>query len=185
MQRTSRRCGAIVALLGFVLPSALLHADDFKPEAGFTLLIGADLTGWKTKSGESLDGKSEAFGGRFKLVDGVLVIDPKVKGDVIIQTAKEFTGDVHLKFDYRPDARCNNDLFFRGIKFDIKKDDVKNLKEGEWNEFEIIVSGEKAEFKSGGETYRNVGTKAAASPLGIRAEFGAMEIRRLRIKEAK
>src|SRR5262245_24135310 len=71
------------------------HADDFKLEPGFTLLFnGKDLGGWKEKTGgASLDGKTEAYKGRFKVTDGVIVIDPKVGGDVRIETQKKFAGD--------------------------------------------------------------------------------------------
>ena len=56
------------------------HADDFKPEEGFTLLFnGKDLTGWNTTKGESLDGKTEAYAGRFKVAGGILTLDPSVK----------------------------------------------------------------------------------------------------------
>src|SRR5262245_35901079 len=125
-------------LLGAVIlfaSVALAADDDFKPESGFTLLFnGKNLDGWKAKTGgEALDGKTEAYKGRFKVSDGILTIDPSVKGDVRIVTTKSFDGDVHIKFDFKPDAKCNNDLFLRGQKFDLVKGNVKNLKEGEWN----------------------------------------------------
>ena len=173
-------CAACLALLAV----ATGRADDFKPEDGFTPLFnGKDLTGWKTETGESLDGKAEAHNGRFKLADGVLTIDPKVKADVKIFTAREFGKDVRIRFDFRPDAKCNNDLFLRGLKFDLKKPDVKNLKENEWNSFEIVITGGKAEFRNNGETLKTVPVKGKASTFGIRAEFGAMQMRRLRVKE--
>ncbi len=158
-------------------------ADDFTPEPGFTLLFnGKDLTGWKEKKGgASLDGKTEAYKGRFKVKDGILAIDPAVKGDVWIATTKEFAGDVHVKFEYKPGPGCNNDLVLRGQKFDLKKPDVKNLKEGEWNEFEIVVQGDKIEFKNNGEVQRTGKTRNDSSPLELRAEFGPNEYRRLRV----
>src|SRR3954447_23758948 len=125
--------------------AARATADDFKLEPGFTLLFnGKDLTGWKEKTGgASLDGKTEAYKGRFTVKGDILVIDPKVKGDVRIVTTREFAKDVHIKFEYQPDAKCNNDLFLRGQKFDLVKGNVKNLQEGEWNQFEIIIKGDK------------------------------------------
>jgi hypothetical protein len=159
-------------------------ADDFKIEPGFTALFnGKDLTGWKIQKGESLDGKTEAAKNRFTVEDGKIVVDFKTKGNVIIETAKDYGKDVHIKFDYLPGKGCNNDLYFRGIKFDIKTPDVKNLKEGEWNEFEIIVKGDQAEFKNNGEVQRAAAAKPGATPLGIRAEFNPIQFRRLRIKE--
>jgi hypothetical protein len=159
-------------------------AQDAKLEPGFTLLFnGKDLTGWKTKKGgESLDGKTEAYGKRFTVVDGTLVIDPKVKGDVIIETAKTFGKDVHLKFDFMPGDGCNNDLFLRGIKFDINPKQLKDLKAG-WNAFEMIVQGDKAEIKINGASAKSVAAKAGATPFGIRAEFGSIQIKNIRAKE--
>jgi hypothetical protein len=179
-------CGLILTGLAIVAPRALA-ADDFKPEAGFTLLFnGKDLTGWKTKTGnEALDGKTDAYNGRFKVTDGVLVIDEKAKGDVRIMTAKEFGKDVHIKFEFKPGKGCNNDLFLRGMKFDLKTPDVKNLKEDEWNEFEIIVTGDKAEFKCNGETQKTMTAKPGATPFEVRAELGPMQMRRVRVKEAQ
>jgi antitoxin component YwqK of YwqJK toxin-antitoxin module len=170
----------------FLFASVAL-ADDFKPEPGFELILKGDsLDGWRTKAAakkepEKLDGKAEAFGGRFKLKDGELTIDPKVKGDVTIETVKEFSGDVHIKFEFNPGKGCNNDLFFRGQKFDIKAD-VKGYKEGAWNEFEIALVGGKCEFKCNGEVARTATTKNEKSVLGIRAEFGPIQIRKLRVK---
>src|SRR5437899_7980347 len=112
--------GLILAAL--LAAPCLSRADDFKLEPGFTLLFnGKDLTGWKEKTGgASLEGKTEAYKGRFTIKDDVVTIDPKVKGDVRIMTTREFAGDVHIKFEYMPGPGCNNDLFLRGQKFDLK-----------------------------------------------------------------
>lgn len=144
------------------------------------LFNGKDLAGWvlaKDKKA-SLSGKSAA-NGRFTLQDGVLVIDPKVKGDLILQSEKEIAGDGKVQFEFKPDAKCNNDLFFRGIKFDIKKPDVKSMKEGEWNSFEIVVKGNEAEYFCNGQSLAKKKASVSKSPFGIRAEFGAIEIRKL------
>jgi hypothetical protein len=171
------------ALAAVVLLAGQRHglaADDPKSDSGFAPIFnGKNLDGWKTKKGESLDGKTESPEGRFKVVEGTLLLDVKVKGDVVIQTAREFAGNVHLKFEFLPGKGCNNDLFFRGVKFDIKPKDVQNLEEGQWHEFEIIVVGDKAEFKCNGMTQRTAPTKADKSPFGLRAEFGPITYRNL------
>jgi hypothetical protein len=170
---------------------AIAAADEFKVEPGFKLLFnGKNLDGWKTlgakdKPGESLDGKDEAFKGRFKVKDGELVIDPGVKGDVRIETAKEISANSTIRFEFKPDEKCNNDLFFLGQKFDLSKQNVKNMKAGEWNPIEIIAKDGKVEFKVNGESLRTANTKADKSTFGIRAEFGAIQIRRLRVSEGK
>ncbi|MBY0512727.1 MAG: DUF1080 domain-containing protein [Gemmataceae bacterium] len=175
-------CAALLLAAGFTV------ADD-KSEEGFKPLFnGKDLTGWRTKGskdkpGEPLDGTTEAHGGRFKVKDGELTIDPKVRGDVRIETAKEFSGNVTIRLEYLPGEGCNNDLFFRGQKFDLSKENVKNIKFGEWNTVEIAVTGDKVEVRSNGEVARTATTKVEKSTLEIRAEFGPIQIRKLRIKE--
>jgi hypothetical protein len=159
-------------------------------EPGFKPLFnGKNLDGWKEASGkkEALDGKTEAYGGRFKVVEDRLVIDPAVKGDLHIETAQSFAKDVTIKFEFKPGPKCNNDLFLRGTKFDIVpgNKELKNVKEGEWTALEIAVTGDKIEHKVAGETVRTTTLKpdAAATPFRIRAEIGEMEIRNLRAKE--
>jgi hypothetical protein len=181
------RCCSLALLCAGLFVSSV-SADDFKLEPDFTLLFnGKNLDGWREASGkkDSLEGKTEAYQGRFKVVDGRLVYDPSVKGDRYIETTKEFGKDVHIKFDFKPGAKCNNDLFIRGTKFDIipGKKENENVKEGEWHTFEIIVKGDEVEHKINGQTARKSKTKAATSPFKLRAEFGAIELKNIRVKE--
>ncbi len=166
-----------------LLASAALAAD-FKPDPGFAALFnGKDLAGWKqTKGGESLDGKTEAYGKRFTFADGTLTIDPKVKGDVHIETQKPLRKDVTIKFEFKGDAKCNNDLFLHGMKFDISKANVKELKDDTWQTMEIAVKAGKAEYKLDGKAVKTMPTKGDPTSLRIRAEFGTIEIRKLQMK---
>jgi hypothetical protein len=183
---------SVVAALSLLALALLLAGpagaeDKFKLEEGFKLIFnGKDLDGWKEFSGKkgSLDGKTEAFKGRFKVTDGKLVIDPGVKGDVHIETARQFGKNVHIKFDFKPGPKCNNDIFLRGTKFDIVPGNKENkaVKEGEWATCEVIVSDDKVEHRINGKTARE--SKAGkSSPFRIRAEFGSMEIKNIRVKE--
>lgn len=184
------RCLPIgVLMIGLTIASIRSKAaDEFKPEPGFTMLLnGKNLDGWRLKGKkDDLNGKTEAAGGRFKVVDSVLVLDPKVKGDIIIETATEFSKDLTIKFDFKPGEGCNNDLFLRGTKFDIIVNaKTKGIKLDEWNQMEITFKGEDATYKCNGESIGTRKVKADKSPFGIRAEFGPIEIRNLRIKEEK
>jgi hypothetical protein len=186
-----RRIPSLSLAIGllFLLPLPFTSAgDDFKIEPGFMLLFnGKNLDGWKEVDGkkESLKGKSEAYNGRFKIVDGKLVYDPGVKGNKYIETEKEFDKDVHFKFDFKPGAKCNNDILFRGTKFDIIPGNKENkVKEGEWCTFELIATGDTIVHKINGETARTTKGKAAkASPFKLRAEFGEIELKNIRCKE--
>lgn len=174
-----------LATAALVAAAAVAVADD-ATEPGFTALLnGKDLTGWKTKGkpGESLDGKAEAYKGRFKVSkDGTLVIDPAVKGDMRIETAKEFGKETTIRFEFLPGTGCNNDLFLLGSKFDINPTQLKMVKVGEWNTMDIASSGGTTVFKINGETARSEKAKAEKSPFEIRAEFGPIEIRKMRAK---
>jgi len=170
---------------GLGLLAAVGGAADKDLDPGFRSLLQADnLTGWQTKAGESLEGQAEAYKGRFVVREGVLILDPQVKGDVTIQTVEKFGGDLDLKFEFQPGPGCNNDLFLRGIKFDITKANVKNLVEGEWNRFEIVIRGDQAEFRNNGELQRTATAKPEPTPFGIRAEFKDIRFRRLQVKTA-
>lgn len=173
----------ITTAFGLLLATSLCLAQP-KADSGFTLLFnGKDFSGWKmNKTNETLEGKTEAGKMRFIVKDGNLVIDPKVKGDMIINTVQEFEKDAHIKFEYKPDGKCNNDLFLRGMKFDIKKGDVKNIKFDDWNSFEIILKGDSAEFKNNGESQKMMKAKPGKTPFGIRAENGGIEFKNIQFK---
>lgn len=178
--------------LVFVLTAGAAAADDFKPEPGFKLLFnGKTLDGWQTKAAKpvSLDGKTEAYSGRFKVnKDGELVIDPGVKGDVRIQTAAQFGKDVVIRFDFKPtDDKCNNDLFLLGSKFDINPTakELKDAKTGEWNTMEITAKGGETVFKVNGKVARTDKDKAKGdkSTFEIRAEFGGISFKNVRVSD--
>lgn len=180
-----------LALLGLLLITGVLHAHaaEAAPEAGFAPLFnGKNLDGWqtaKTPKMEPLDGKTEAFGGRFKVAEGVLKYDPAVKGNAYIETTKEFAKDVQIKLEFKAGPKCNNDFFLRGTKFDVvlAGKETKDVKEGEWATLEILVEGEKVEHKINGVTVRTAKAGAGPSRFMLRAEFGEIQVRNIRAKE--
>ena len=187
----------LLSCLVFVAATSavVVAADDFKLEPGFKLLFnGKNLDGWRTKAAgkdgkaESLDGKTDAYAGRYKVVGGELVIDPKVKGDRYIETAQELGGDIAIRFDFNPGEGCNNDLLYRGTKFDIKageKGGLKGVKVGAWNKAEVVVKGGSADFLVNGEKMGTQKTKTDKGVFTIRAEFGPIVIKNLRAGEVK
>jgi hypothetical protein len=173
-----------LAMIASLLAASGAFADErFPIEQGFHLLFnGKNFDGWKTKEGKALDGEKEAFDGRFKIKDGTLIIDPEVKGDVTIKTDEGFAKDLELRFDYLPGKDCNNDIFIRGVKFDFKKDAIKNMKMNNWNQFEISIHGDTLEMKNNGESFKKITVRPDSTPFSLRAEFGAMKVRNLRAK---
>lgn len=74
-----------------LLAASLFFAEP-KADSGFTLLFnGKDFSGWKmNKTNEPLEGKTDAGKMRFIAKDGILMIDPKAKGDLTINTVQDF-----------------------------------------------------------------------------------------------
>ncbi len=179
-----RRFTLLQLTFGLMIAVPLAHNVAGEKEAGFEPIFnGKNFDGWRGKKDkDSLDGKTEAYKGRFKIADGVITIDPAVKGDAYIETAKEFDKDVTIKLDIKPGAGCNNDFFLRGTKFDIVAKQLKSLKDNEWNTLEIIVTGDKIEHKINGESARKSDAKSKSSTFVIRAEFGTMQIKNIRVK---
>lgn len=181
-----KRLSGLFLFVGLVL-ALQASAGEFKLEPGFTAIFnGKNFDGWQTRGKKDvLEGKTDAFKGRFKIADGIIKIDPAVKGDSYIETAKEFSGDVHLKFDFKAGPKCNNDFFLRGIKFDIVpgNKELKNVKEGEWYTMEIIVAGDKVEHKVNGESVRKSTAKGKSTSFMIRAEFGEIQVKNIRVKQ--
>lgn len=149
------------------------------------LFNGKNLDGWReaSKDKASLTGKTEAFGGRFKVKDGVLAIDPAVKGDLHIETEKTFPGDLRIVIDFKPGPKCNNDVFIRGTKFDLAPGGKEgmNLKVGESATCEIVIKGDVVEHHLNSESVRKAKAKTAPTSLRIRAEFGSMEIKSIQL----
>jgi hypothetical protein len=179
----------LLGVLSLLLTVVSESSAEPAAEPGFVSLFnGKNLDGWqtaKTTTPEPLQGKTEAFGGRFKVTDGTLTYDPSVKGNLYIETTKEFAKDVHISLEFNPGPKCNNDFFLRGTKFDIipGTKETKDVKEGEWQTLEIIVQGEKVEHKVNGQVVRTSKASATASRFMLRAEFGAIQIRNIRVKD--
>ena len=179
------------AVFAFATCAMVVAADDFKPEPGFKLIFnGKNLDGWQTKAAkpESLEGKTDAYGGRFVVKDGELVVDYKVKGDKYIETVHQYSGDFTIRFDFKPGEGCNNDLLLLGTKFDIRageKGGLKGVKVGEWNKMEVVVKSGSADFNVNGEKAATQKTKGDKGPFIIRAEFEPITIKNIRVSESK
>ncbi|MBY0461534.1 MAG: DUF1080 domain-containing protein, partial [Gemmataceae bacterium] len=130
--------------------------------------------------------KTDAHDKRFVVTDGELVIDPKVKGDRYIETVQQFGGDFVIRYDFKPEDGCNNDTLLLGTKFDIKaggKDAIKGVRVGSWNTMEIIVKGGSVDFVVNSEKLATQKTKGDKGPLILRAEFGAIAYKNIRVSE--
>jgi hypothetical protein len=190
--RLTRVSTFVVAVVAFGLPGGRA-ADDFTVEEGFTSLFnGKDLSGWRVGK-EVLDAKTENANRRFQVVDGVIVANAKDadgKGGILdLYTTKEFNKDFTLRLEFRAAPRADSGVYIRGKQLQVRDyptvgpyKKVK-FKDADWNELEIIVKGEAAECRCNGEVIEPAFKVPAKGAIGLQAEAGKFEFRRVRIKE--
>jgi hypothetical protein len=180
-----------------VVPAGGRAADDFKVEEGFTSLFnGKDLSGWRYpgKQGEALDGKTETPDKRMQVVDGAIVINEKDasgKGGIKdLYTSKEFEKDFVLKLQFRAGSRADSGVYIRGNQLQVRDyltvgpfKDLKSFKTNDWNDLEITVKGTDATCTCNGEMLGKPMKVPAKGAIGLQAEGGKFEFRRVRIKE--
>jgi hypothetical protein len=149
------------------------------------------LTGWKVgKNGkDALDGKTSAANGRFEIKDGVIVANPG-KGIVDLYTIQPYDKDFHLKLEFRAAPRADSGVYIRGLQLQVRDyptvgpyKNLKRFKDGDWNALEITVRGRAAECKCNGEVLEKALQVPAKGGIGLQAEVGKFEFRRIRVKE--
>jgi hypothetical protein len=187
-------------LLCFAALAALLPAspaDEPKLEPGaVSLFNGKDLTGWGYKgkekdSFESFDGKTESSDKRYSVKDGILVVNPG-KGIAQLWTKEKFPKDFELKLEFRAAENADSGLFVRGPQLQVRDyliagpyKDLKKYKPQDWNEIVVVVKGELAHCTCNGELLNDKMKVPATGPIGLEADRGQMEYRRIRLKELK
>jgi hypothetical protein len=181
---------AAVAVLAAVQAPA---DDEFKTEEGYANLFnGQDLTGWKAgKAGkEALDGKKDAWSGRFRVHDGVILVN-EGQGIQDLYTVKDYSGDFHLKLEFRAAPRADSGVYIRGVQLQVRDyptvgpyKTVKFHKDG-WNDLDITVRGNKALCKCNGEVIEKAMKVPAKGGIGLQAETGKFAFRRIQVKELK
>ena len=175
-------------------------ADAWKPEPGFlSLYNGKDLTGWsyrdkEMKPTETLDGKSEATDGRYSAKGEILVVNPHVegKGPRLRQfwTAKEFPKDFILKLEFRAAVNADSGIFLRKPQLQCRDylvagpyKELKKYKAQDWNVIEVVVKDGVAHCTCNGEVLEAALKLPATGPIGLEADRGTMEYRRIQLKE--
>ena len=195
-------CGGLAALMA---ATAGARADELSAEdkaAGFeSMFNGKDFSGWRFEGKES---PPKTLPANWKVEDGVIKLSGG--GKPHLASAKAY-GDFEMKFEWRGlKERYNSGFFIRsgenvganqinlayqhegafiGGKVDGAKEAPKLQKPaGEWNEWRVLVVGDKVTFWCNGQlAWEATGLKPATGYIGLQAEGAAMEYRNLRIRE--
>ncbi len=175
------------------LPASPFKIDGaYEPESGFeSLLTGHDVTGWRYKDGPAFDGMKSASDGRYTGRDGKIVVNPG-KGLAQLWTTREFAKDFHLKLEFRAGVNADSGIFLRKPQLQCRDyfvagpyTELKNYRPQDWNLIEVIVKGDVATCTCNGELLDFPKTLPPTGPIGLEADRGQMEYRRIRIREAK
>ncbi len=181
--------GALLVNLIFI-PA---HAEDFKPEPGYIILFnGKDLTGWGYRT-NNFDGKTASMEGRFTAKDGILTVNPKEpRFEQRLWTTQEFPKDFILKLEFRAAPNADSGIYIRNPQLQCrdyfvagpdKYKSLKKYKPQDWNEIEVTVKNGVAHCTCNGEVLEEAMKIPATGPIGLEADRGQMEYRRLRLKE--
>ena len=177
------------------------EADDFKMEPGFVSLFnGRDLTGWgfrnqrSQKKTATFDGKQVSSSGRYRAINGRLVVTTPPEGRRIQQlwTTREFPKNFILKLEFRATPNADSGVFIRRPQLQCRDyvlagpwKELKNYKPQEWNEIVAVVKDGVAHCTCNGEVLNANFKVPASGPIGLEGDRGQMEYRRIRIKELK
>ncbi len=188
------RTPSLVLLASVAIALKSVLAADFKPEPGFVSLFnGRDLSGWCYSATEKFDGKIAASDGRFSAKDGVFIVHPKdPRLAQKIWTTREFPQDFVLRLEFRAAVNADSGIFIRKSQLQCRNylvagpDAYKSLKKyrpQDWNEIEIVVKNGVARCTCNGELLTVSLKVPETGPIGLEADRGLMEYRRIRLKE--
>jgi hypothetical protein len=197
----------LAGALALVGPGAVRGDEGLSAEekaAGFEPLFnGKDFTGWRF-SGGAEDGAREAP--NWKVKDGVIALSGG--GHPHLATEREYA-DFELRLEWRAlRDKYNSGVYIRsGQKIGAnqinlakggeggfvggKVQGAKTVPElqkpaGEWNEWRIVVRGDKVSFWCNGkQAWEATGLMPAKGYIGLQAEGAPMEFRNLRLREIK
>jgi lysophospholipase L1-like esterase len=167
--------------------------DDFVAESGFeTLFNGRDLSGWSYPEGTPLDGQLATADGRFRAVNGRLVVtvSRKQRDYKKLWTTRKFPKDFVLKLEFRASPNADSGIYIREPQLQCRDyliagpfTTLKHYRPLDWNEIVVTVKGGLAHATCNGEVLMDAFAVPATGSIGVESDHGQMEYRRIRVKE--
>lgn len=139
----------------------------------------------------SFDGKTSTPDGRYAAINGRLVVTTPAEGRRIQQlwTTAEFPTDFVLKLEFRATPNADSGVFIRQPQLQCRDfllagpyNQLKQFKQGDWNELVVTVKGGIAHATCNGELLTDTMKVPATGPIGLEGDRGQMEYRRIRLK---
>ena len=206
-----KSCFALfVAIIALSMATDSRAADDPAKEKDFVPMFnGKDFTGWRFTGGKEEENIAHA---NWKVEGGVIQLTGG--GKPHLASESEYA-DFEMRFEWRAlNDKYNSGFFIRSGKnvgsnqLNLAKGsegafingkvtaapgskDPKGVpdlqkKPGEWNEWRVVVVGDKISFHCNGQlAWEATGLKPDRGYIGLQAEGAAMEFRNLRIREIK
>jgi hypothetical protein len=140
----------------------------------------------------NFDGKPASSDNRFRAVNGRLVVATPTEGRRIQQlyTTRDFPNDFTLKLEFRATPNADSGVFLRGRQLQCRDyplagpyKNLKNFKPGQWNELVVTVKENKAHCTVNGELLEEAYDLPTTGPIGLEADRGQMEYRRIRLRQ--
>ncbi len=142
----------------------------------------------------NFDGKTATPDGRYRAIAGRLVVTTPAEGRRVQQlwTTAEFPEDFTLKLEFRATPNADSGVFLRGPQLQCRDfllagpyKELKQFKEGDWNELVVTVRAGIAHATCNGELLTADMKVPATGPIGLEGDRGQMEYRRIRLKPLK
>ena len=192
------RVALFIGLLCLVVPAAQAADEDgFKP-----LFNGKDFEGWRF----SLQKAGDPWPDNWKVKDGVIALAGGMRPHLV--TSQAFA-DFEMKFEWRALKEKYNSGFYIRCKPDAGNNQIRVDKGtegaflvgriigakavpelqravGEWNEWRVLVKGEKISLWCNGKlAWEGTGLQPERGHIGLQAEGVALEFRNLQLREMK
>ena len=187
-------------MLGGVAVGTRAAEAKFKLEKGYTMLLDVkDLKGWGYQDGSSgkvidLGKVKQSADARYTAENEEIIVHPwdQAKGQHFrtLWTTREFPKNFHLIFEFRSGTNADSGIFLRKPQLQVRDyfvagpyRELKKYQPQDWNFVEVTVSNNVAHCTCNGEVLEDALTLPATGPIGLEADRGTMEYRRIRIKE--